>query len=245
MGSITAGLVYCATNTISGKKYVGQTTYSLEYRRDRHIESASRGSRTVFHKALASYGADAFVWEILYDGLDDQDELDLMEIAAIRKLNTLVPNGYNLMSGGSHGRHSEESKQKMSRSQHGKVRSEAFRRRVSEVHTGRKDTPETTERRRQAQLGKTHSEESRAKIGQASAGRVASEETRQKMSESHRRHHAENPEIRQAAALKSSATQKGRKFSDDHRRRISDALSRYQYLRRVAVYEQLLPTCWI
>lgn len=122
--------------------------------------------------------------------------------------------------------HTPESKAKMGLAQKGKKRSEAFKKRVSEVHTGRKDSPETTQRRIEGQRNRVLSEESLEKMreaGRKSAGRKASEETKLRMSESHKKHHADNPEIWDAAAKKSSETQRGRKLTEEHKAALSEA----------------------
>lgn len=86
--------------------------YSLESRKKSHKWCAEK-PKLFFHYALRKYGFNNFEWLVIFNGLED-DELNLFERAMIRKLNTRVPNGYNLTDGGSKGHHSEETKRKMS-----------------------------------------------------------------------------------------------------------------------------------
>lgn len=97
------GIIYLITNKVDGKKYVGQTQFKLERRWKRHISdslvSNKRVSRTLLHSAIRKYGPDNFLVEILEDNIV-KEFLNNREIYWIAKLNTLVPNGYNLTKGG-------------------------------------------------------------------------------------------------------------------------------------------------
>ena len=57
------GIIYCATAP-DGRRYIGQTINSLEFRRRRHLSDAQR-SRLPFHEALREQGADNFRWDVL------------------------------------------------------------------------------------------------------------------------------------------------------------------------------------
>jgi group I intron endonuclease len=67
------------------------------------------------------YGWENFTTEILHSNIT-LDEANTLEKQLIAECNTIVPNGYNLMSGGNNSLHSEETKQKMSASKRGKPR---------------------------------------------------------------------------------------------------------------------------
>lgn len=53
------GVIYVATNTITGKQYVGLTTVGVDKRWSNHV-TYSRSPKTYFHKAIAKYGPSAF-----------------------------------------------------------------------------------------------------------------------------------------------------------------------------------------
>ena len=86
---------------VNGKQYVGQTTRTLEQRWREHCSNSSRC--TYLHNAIEKYGKENFKVEQIDVALD-QDELDYKEQQYIKCLNTFVPNGYNLNTGGSAGR---------------------------------------------------------------------------------------------------------------------------------------------
>ena len=93
------GIIYCSTNNLNGKKYIGQTKNTLEYRKQEHINQAKRKQGFYFHKALLKYDFD-FYWEVLKT-CSSQDELDNEEKSYIEKYDTFNSHkGYNLTSGG-------------------------------------------------------------------------------------------------------------------------------------------------
>jgi group I intron endonuclease len=107
--------IYCHTNRVNGKRYVGQTVYSMEKRWMDHTSLAKMGIRRgqVFANAIRKYGVDAFDHRILEVALT-QEEANTAETRWIAELNCLVPNGYNLKSGGgNHGHHHEDTKRLM------------------------------------------------------------------------------------------------------------------------------------
>lgn len=93
--------VYCLTNTITGKKYVGMTRRTLEARsgaNGRNYEQC-----TAIWEAIKEYGWDNFSKEILFDGLTYEQACE-QEKASIAELGTRTPNGYNLEGGGKAGK---------------------------------------------------------------------------------------------------------------------------------------------
>lgn len=126
------GYIYCLTSP-SGKKYIGQTTRTVEQRIDEH----TKGSECrILASAIKKYGIAQFEIEVLEDA--DNDQLDQLEKHYIAQLNTMHPNGYNIRSGGSNGKHCEESREKMRQAKlgaknhnYGKPRSEEAKRNIS------------------------------------------------------------------------------------------------------------------
>lgn len=113
--------VYCITNLINGKEYVGQTKYDSQYRFKQHCEKSvnvnSKFQCYALYNAIRKYGRESFMVITLFQG--PLEELDNNEIEAIDALNTLYPNGYNMTPGG-HVRSGpwlrEESKEQLSNS---------------------------------------------------------------------------------------------------------------------------------
>ena len=90
-------IIYRVTNLINDKVYVGQTIQSLEKRKKQHQRSSKR---LLISLAIKKYRKENFKWESIQE-CKTQDELNLAEIAWIKKLNCMRPNGYNRTNGGS------------------------------------------------------------------------------------------------------------------------------------------------
>ena len=209
------GSIYKITNTVNGKSYIGQTRHDAEKTRIRdHFNG--HGNR-ILKNAVKKYGRDAFTVEILHDGIIPEF-LDILEIEAIAKHNTVRPAGYNLTTGGGAGTHSEETRRKISESKKGKKPSIETRRKLSEARTGEKNHL----------YGKKHSPETRRKISVAGKGRVPSEETRRKLSEAGKGRIPHNKGVfgrchSKETRRKISEGQKGKTLSEETKRKISEA----------------------
>lgn len=88
--------VYCLTNRVTGKQYVGQTNNL-----GRRIREHRRASPhcIALSSAVKKYGWSSFELSVLAYATLDRD-VDSLEVQYICELNTLAPNGYNLVSGG-------------------------------------------------------------------------------------------------------------------------------------------------
>lgn len=66
MGAPNRFTIYCHTNTVNGKKYVGQTGSTLEKRWQQHLYEASLPRlRRLFLAAIHKYGPEVFAHEVL------------------------------------------------------------------------------------------------------------------------------------------------------------------------------------
>lgn len=175
------GMIYCLTSP-SGKKYIGQTiNLASRLAQYKKPHRSIIGQRKIY-AAILKYKFETFSIEVL-SVHNSQEELNLAEIAAIKKFDT-IKNGYNLLTGGANGQPSEET-----------------RRRMSISHLGKKPSAETLEKQRlyrlshpqvvsQEQLkklfagrdsnppgmtGKTHTEETKTKMSEAAINRPKSE----------------------------------------------------------------------
>lgn len=88
------GYIYVHTNKINGKKYVGKTIQEPS-RRFRNGESYK--SCTNFYRAIMKYGWSNFDHEVIFTVLDIS-QMNNIEEHFIKSLNTLAPNGYNLVT---------------------------------------------------------------------------------------------------------------------------------------------------
>jgi group I intron endonuclease len=189
-------LVYCIKNTVNNKEYIGLTTRTLEKRWKQHIyESNKQNSwewNTPLGNAIKKYGKDSFQVFVLEE-CSSETELKQKEIQLIKERKSLASeNGYNLSFGGD-GRLgyklSEETKQKISQGNLGKVMSIDAKEKMSVAAKKRcigKLSPMD---------GKKHTDDALKKISQSSKGRIFSEESRRKKSESLKAYHLNKKQI--------------------------------------------------
>ena len=94
------GSIYCITNLINGKKYIGQTAkLYLSARWDGHKLSARNNQSGYLYNAMRKYGEENFVFKVLLYNIPIE-QLNFYECLWIKKLNTKCPNGYNMTDGG-------------------------------------------------------------------------------------------------------------------------------------------------
>lgn len=117
------GFIYLITCIINNKKYVGQTTLTVQKRWNCHKSSAifnkryldgdalsphsKRGMCSKLYRAMNKYGHDNFIIQELLE-LDDS-MLDMLECGFIWLYDSVIA-GYNLKSGGDRSCHSDETK---------------------------------------------------------------------------------------------------------------------------------------
>ena len=104
--------IYCYTNKINNKKYIGQIcrkNNNLKSRHNEHISNSYNSNRKYdynmpFHNAIRKYGIENFEFEVLKI-CNNLDECNYWETYYIERFNTLISNneGYNLSNGGSNG----------------------------------------------------------------------------------------------------------------------------------------------
>ena len=120
------GEIYCLTSP-SGKKYVGQCVKYLSSgkkwgylsRWKEHIRDAkTKIYCRLLNGAIRKYSPENFLLEIIKEC--NIEELNKYEEYYINSYNTLTPNGYNLTTGGSVCRQSEETKKLKQQSMIGK-----------------------------------------------------------------------------------------------------------------------------
>lgn len=107
------GIIYCATNRINGKRYIGQTTYTLGFRKNGHGIDAKRQTHR-FARAINKYGIEGFEWREI-DRAISANELNEKEVYWIGFFDSLRRDkGYNLQGGGGAKTMAEETKRKIS-----------------------------------------------------------------------------------------------------------------------------------
>ena len=195
------GIIYCITNKVNGKRYIGQTTMPL-YKRW-HAHKKANGRCISIAAAIKKYGVDAF--EIIeIDRAFSREELDEKEVAHIAAANTLDPQfGYNLRPGGMSATFSEETRALMSARKKGGTLTEEHKAKIALAGKGRRHSEASIQKQSLAKLGKPKSPEHRANMCKPRPAFV--------MSDSHKQ------------AISAAAT--GAIFSDARREKISAALT--------------------
>lgn len=89
--------IYKIENLINHKVYIGQSI-EIEKRWQKHLNTKDN---FVIHKALQKYGKEHFSFQIIEEC--DLLDLDNKEQYWINYYNSLIPNGYNMIQGGSNG----------------------------------------------------------------------------------------------------------------------------------------------
>jgi len=153
------GTIYILENKINGMCYVGQTTQSFNDRFRQHNQSHS-----YIGSALRKHGVDNFKKILLEDV--PEEKMDEIERENIIKYNSIFPNGYNFETGGHENKHlHEETKNKISESEKGKIVPEEVGRKISEAKTG---VPS-------GRKGISLPEETKEKISQSLTGKMIGE----------------------------------------------------------------------
>ena len=91
--------IYCFTNLINNKKYIGSTIQEPNIRYNQHIYNATHENIHQYnyplHQAIRKYGLENFIFDIIYQAECSEEEIREIEQQYIIKYNTLSPNGYN------------------------------------------------------------------------------------------------------------------------------------------------------
>ena len=95
------GYIYCITNIINNKRYVGKTTNTIEERWKEHCQDfkKERCEKRPLYNAFNKYGIENFKIECLEEVQDD-NLLSEKEIYWIKELETYGSKGYNATKGG-------------------------------------------------------------------------------------------------------------------------------------------------
>ncbi len=89
--------IYCITNLINNKKYIGKT--ELDNPNDRlqgHIEAAKYGSNYLIHKAIRKYGVEQF----RFDVIESYENIDSKQLSERETINIVSRNSYAFAPGG-------------------------------------------------------------------------------------------------------------------------------------------------
>ena len=93
------GFIYKITNTKTNKCYIGETYKPVQQRWNEHINLAKKGEGCpALRDAINTHGLENFTFEVILT-CSDEERFE-KEIEMIKKYNSQVPNGYNILPGG-------------------------------------------------------------------------------------------------------------------------------------------------
>lgn len=91
--------IYCFTNLLNNKKYIGSTIQQPNIRYNQHIYNSKHQNNNKYnyplYQAFRKYGVENFQYEILLQKDCTEKEIREIEREYIKKYNSLSPNGYN------------------------------------------------------------------------------------------------------------------------------------------------------
>lgn len=233
--------IYLITNSINGKKYVGQTSRTPAIRWQGHLNTARSKNFGIhpLYRAIRKYGQENFTVEEIWKA-SSQEELNQKEIDFIITYKTIQKEfGYNRHEGGNKPPPTTpEARMKAGLKMRGVPKSEEHRAAISKALMGKTLSPETIAKMKLTKsiLGCEHTEETKAKmsktrkgrphspehsqaIANAQMGKTHSEETKQKISASKTNPSAETRERLRISHL-------GHKPSEETRAKMSAAQKR-------------------
>jgi len=164
--------IYGLQNKLKPEKWnIGQS-WDI-YKRWEYYKMLNCDGQPKIYNAIKKYGYDGFEKRIIEmcDPDIDQESLDLKESSWINHYNS-IKNGYNLKGGGSKGKHSEETKQK--------IREARSRQIIGKNHVSK----EACEKMRADRTGIPLLEEHRIKLSISHIGNKQTEESKEKISKS-------------------------------------------------------------
>ena len=175
-----SGYIYIIKNTKNKKVYIGQTTKTINERWTEHKYHAEVQDRNqLIYSAMKKHGVENFYIEELYEASKDES-LDDLEILFIKQYNSMTPNGYNMVKGGSKFKDDNPM-------YHDEIRKKVSERFIGDLNPAKR--PEVKEKIRQKALGKKASDETKKKMSENNGrywkGKKHSEETRRKISQNH------------------------------------------------------------
>lgn len=198
----------------SGRIYIGQSWGIKE--RFRRYRSMKCERQIKLYASFVKYGVSNHSFEVIreYDATNiSQGIIDSDEIYFIKYFKDSGIEVLNLQEGGSNGRHSEETKEKIRKANTGKIFTDQRLRNMSISNTGKpspnkgkKMSEDTKKLISKAHIGKTMPENIKQKISEKLKGRIFSEKTRKKLSDAGkgRRQTAEHTENNRQARLRRS-----------------------------------------
>jgi group I intron endonuclease len=186
---ITATGIYKITSP-SGKVYIGQA-WNIKRRFREYTYLWKSKTQIKLHSSFKKYGINNHKFEIIHELPEDitQSVLDTYEQLYMDLYRDCNIELLNLREAGSRGKHSKESKDKLSIAHTGKIMTDETKKRISENRKG-KNTGLSN-----SMYGIGLTGEAKERMRHSKIGTKVSEETKKKMSESAKLSHARRKKI--------------------------------------------------
>ncbi|CAL9977751.1 homing endonuclease [Vibrio phage D479] len=187
-------IIYKTTNTINQRYYIG--LHSTTDLNDGYL-----GSGNLIKRAIAKYGKQWFVREILYE-FPTREEAAAKESEIVNEEFIALQETYNLALGGLY-------------NEVGGMRSEETKQKLSEIAKNRQFSDETRLKMSKSQTGRKHSEDTKRKMSESAKELHSSDKSRGERLAEYNKKRASDPNY--------ISPNKGKKLSDEARQRLRDA----------------------
>ena len=134
------GNIYCITNKVNNKKYIGQTVRTIQGRLGSHFNEV-RYKTDPLHTAMNEYGVENFEIELVERC--DASIMNERELHYMSEYATMYPNGYNVSTGPAIGFMPDATRDRISKSLTGKVIPQEVRAKLSKATKGIPKSSET------------------------------------------------------------------------------------------------------
>ena len=227
--------IYCITNKINGKTYVGQR---LCPKNKSPIKDSYMGSGELIVKAIKKYGLENFSKFILEENIINKKDVDKKEIYWISKFKKEGKCEYNISTGGTGGDLGEEVNAIIGAKNKKHWEDPKYRQMqhdshvgISPANKGKRMTPEQIEKDRLAHLGKKQSAETIRKRVEKTKGKKRSEEFKQRLSKYFMGHEVSNETRKKMSEKAKGRTpwNKGKKMSEEYKLRVKETMMRNKY----------------
>jgi len=162
--------LYCITNIVNNKVYIGQTI-ALKQRWYDHKRAAKNNPNQIIHHAMIKYGIENFMFESI-TSCKTQDDANEVEVLLIIQYESHISmgKGYNVSNGGNNASKTEDWKRKVSNKLMGHKVSQETREKVSKGNTGKIRSDKFKNDVGDFWRGKERSEEHRTNLSESLKG---------------------------------------------------------------------------
>lgn len=225
------GVIYKITNLVNGKFYIGSTMHKFVKRKSEHTTALQKGYHFNSHlqSAWNKYGEENFNFEILEEFIDEIDQVEVLK-KELEIIESLCPE-YNIC-------------RKTAGGKLGRTLSEEEKKKIGEIHRGKRHSEETILKIKEARKRQIITEDHKRKISESlrgkpgrNTGNKQSEEQKKKNSEFLKNQRLTNSGIFSPESLtKRTSNMIERNRTPEMRKRISD-LARIRFSKKFYCYK--------